>query len=104
QRLTGRQFAEARDLLAALSREVPKFREVNARLAESEDGLRQQATDKFKEAAKLEEGEQWTEAIAAYERLRPFASALPGLTEAIDRTRQRTHDAGRDALTRALRV
>src|SRR4029078_3313824 len=101
QRLTGRQFAEARDLLAALSREVPKFREVNARLAESEDGLRQQASDNFKAAAKLEEGEQWTEAIAAYERLRPFASALPGLTEAIHRNRKPMHDAGADALTRA---
>ena len=101
QRLTGRQFAEARDLFAALSREVPKFRDVNARLAESEDALRQQATENFKAAAKLEEGEQWTEAIAAYERLRPYASALPGLAEALDRTRKKMHDAGADALTRA---
>jgi hypothetical protein len=101
QRLSGRQFAEARDLFAALSREVPKFRDVNARLAESEDALRQQAAENFKAAAKLEEGEQWTEAITAYERLRPFASALPGLTDALDRTRKKMHDAGADALTRA---
>lgn len=101
QRLAGRQFAEASDLLAGLSREAPKFRDLNARLAESGEGLRQQAAENFKTAAKLEESSQWTEALTAYERLRPSAAALPGLTEAIDRTRKKMYEAGADALTRA---
>jgi hypothetical protein len=101
QRLAARQFAESRDLLAGLSREVPKFRDLNARLAESGEGLRQQAAENFKTAAKLEESSQWTEALTAYERLRPAAAGLPGLIEAIDRTRQKMHEAGADALTRA---
>jgi len=99
QRLAARQFSEARDLLTALSHEVPQFRDLDQRLAESHEGLRQQAAEDYKAAAKLEEGAQWTEAITAYERIRP--ATVPGLAEAIERTRKKMHEAGADALTRA---
>lgn len=99
QRLAARQFGEARDLLTALSHDAPQFRDLDQRLAEANEGLRQQAADELKAAAKLEEGAQWTEAIAAYEHIRP--AALPGLAEAIERTRKKMHEAGADALTRA---
>jgi hypothetical protein len=101
QRLAARQFGDARELFAGLSREVPRFRDVDARLAESTDGLRQQANEDFKAAGKLEEQALWTEAMAAYEKLRPSAALLPGLNDAIDRTRKKMNDAGADALTRA---
>jgi tetratricopeptide (TPR) repeat protein len=101
QRLAARQFSDARDVFAALSRDVPRFRDVDARLAESNDGLRQQAGEDFKAAAKLEESSMWTEAMAAYEKVRAAAPQLPGLNEAIDRTRKKMNDAGVEALTRA---
>ncbi|MBM3808982.1 MAG: FHA domain-containing protein [Acidimicrobiia bacterium] len=99
QRLRARQFTEARDLLTSLSRDVPRFRDVDQRLAASNEGIRQQAAEDFKAAAKLEEGAQWTEALAAYEKLR--TAPVSGLSEAIERTRKQMHDAGADALTRA---
>jgi pSer/pThr/pTyr-binding forkhead associated (FHA) protein len=101
QRLAARQFGEAQELFAALSREVPRFRDLDARLAETDQAMRQQAADDFKAAAKLEESSMWTEAMAAYERLRPSAAVLPGLNDAIERTRKKMNDAGADALTRA---
>lgn len=101
QSLAVRRFGEARDLFAALSREVPRFRDIDARLAESNEGLRQEAADDFKAAAKLEETAMWSEAMAAYEKLRPSESVLPGLAEAIERTRKKMNEAGVDALTRA---
>ncbi len=99
QRLAARQYTDARDLLTQLSRDVPRFRDLDQRLAESNEGIRQQAGDDFKAAAKLEEASQWTEALEAYERLRP--APIPGLTDAIERTRKKMHEAGIDALTRA---
>lgn len=101
RQLAAGQFAPARDLLAGLAKEAPRFRDVTPRLTESEEGLSQQSKDAFAAAAKLEESAQWTEAITAYEQLRPQAAALPELTEAIERTRKKMHEAGADALTRA---
>ena len=101
QRLSAQQFIEARELLAGVAGDAPKFREVGARMAETEARMRQQAGEGFKAAAKLEEAGEWSEALAGYERLRPYAASLSGLTEAIERTRKRMHEAGAEALTRA---
>jgi predicted component of type VI protein secretion system len=101
QQLTAGRFAEARAALAAVAADAPRFRDVSVRLAEAEAGLRQQTAEDFKAAARLEQAAEWHEALAAYERLRPSAATLPGLTEAIDRTRTRMHAAGIEALTRA---
>ena len=49
----------------------------------------------------FEESAEWTEALRGYERLRPFLASLPGLAEAVERTRKRMHEAGAEALTRA---
>lgn len=101
QRLSARQYIDARDLLAGVAKDAPAFREVAARLAEAENAMRQQAGVDFKAAAKLEDSAEWVEALKAYERLRPYGSTLPGLTEAIERTRKKMSDAGADALARA---
>ena len=101
QRLSAQQFIEARELLAGVAGDAPKFRDVGARMAETEARMRQQAGEGFKAAAKLEEAGEWSEALAGYERLRPHAASLSGLTEAVERTRKRMHEAGAEALTRA---
>jgi tetratricopeptide (TPR) repeat protein len=101
QRLSAQQFIEARELLAGVAGDAPKFRDVGARMAETEARMRQQAGEGFKAAAKLEEAGEWSEALAGYERLRPYAASLSGLTEAVERTRKRMHEAGAEALTRA---
>lgn len=101
QRLSARQFAEARELLAGVSREAPGFRDVAARLGEADTALRQQAAADFKTAARLEESAEWTDALRAYEALQPYAAFLPGLADALGRTRSRMHEAGVQALTRA---
>ncbi len=101
RRLSSQQFAGAREVLADIAVEAPKFRDVAARLVEAEAGVRRQAGEGFKAAAKLEESGEWSDALRAYERLRPFASTLPGLNESIERTRTRMHEAGAEALVRA---
>ncbi|MEP7117771.1 MAG: hypothetical protein ABI880_09320, partial [Acidobacteriota bacterium] len=101
QRLAGRQYAEARDLLGGVASEAPAFRAVTARLAEADTALRQQATEGFRAAARLEESADWGEALKAYERLKPSIAVLPALAEATERTRTKMHEAGSDALTRA---
>ncbi len=101
QRLSSRQFVEARDLLAGVASEAPGFRDLTPRLAEADAGLRQQAAEGFKAAAALEASAEWSEALSGYERLRPFAAVLPGLGDATERTRKRMHEAGVDALSRA---
>ncbi len=101
QRLSSRQFVEARELLAGVASEAPGFRDLTARLAEADAGMRQQAAEGFKAAAALEASAEWSEALRAYERLRPLAGALPALGDATERTRKRMHEAGVEALTRA---
>ncbi len=101
QRLSAQQFVEARELFAGVAGDAPKFRDVGARMADTEARMRQQAGEGFKAAAKLEEAGEWSDALAAYERLRPYAASLSGLTDAIERTRKRMHEAGAEALTRA---
>jgi hypothetical protein len=101
QRLAARQFVAARDLFVGVLKDAPTFRDVAVRLAEAENGVRQQAAEGFKTAARHEESGEWSEALRAYEALRPHAASLPGLSEATERTRKRMHEAGADALTRA---
>ena len=52
-------------------------------------------------AAKHEQAAEWTEALKAYEPLRPYAASLPELEPAIAKTRARMNEAGTEALTRA---
>lgn len=101
QRLSSRQFVEARDLLTGVASEAPGFRDLAARLGEADAGLRHDAAEGFKAAAALEASAEWSEALRGYERLRPFAAVLPGLGDATERTRKRMHEAGVDALSRA---
>ncbi len=101
QQLTARQFVAARELLTGVAGEAPRFRDVPARLADADAGMRQQAAEGFKAATRLEASAEWSEALKEYERLRPYAAALPGLAEAVERTRTRMHEAGAEALTRA---
>lgn len=101
QQLAARQFVAARELLTGVAGDAPRFRDLTARLAEADSGLRQQAAEGFKTAARLEAAAEWSEAVKEYERLRPYAAGLPGLTEAAERTRTRMHEAGAEALTRA---
>jgi hypothetical protein len=101
ERLHARQYAESLALLAAIADEAPRFRDVTARLAEAEAGLRQQVQDAFDAAVRHEQAEEWSDAVRGYERLRPFAASFPNLEEAIARTRARMHAAGAEALARA---
>ncbi len=101
QRLSAQQFVEARELLAGVAADAPRFRDVGARMAETEARMRQHAGELFKAAAALEEAGEWSDALAGYERLRPYAGSLPGLADAIERTRKRMYEAGPEALTRA---
>ncbi len=101
QQLAARQYVAARELLTGVAGDAPRFRDLPARLAEADAGLRQQAAEGFKVATKLEASAEWSEALREYERLRPYAAALPGLAEAVERTRTRMHEAGAEALTRA---
>lgn len=101
KQLAAEQFVEARETLAGIAKDAPKFRDVPARVGEAEAGVRRQADERFKAAAQLEQAQNWTEAMKAYERLKPFAAMLPTLSEATERTRTRMHEAGADALTRA---
>ena len=101
QQLSARQFVAARELLTGVAGDAPRFRDLPARLAEADAGMRQQAAEGFKTATRLEAAAEWSEALKEYERLRPYAAALPGLTDAVERTRTRMHEAGTEALTRA---
>ena len=101
QHLTARRFVEARDTLAGVFADAPRFRDVREKLAEATAGIRQAATEGLREAARHEAAEEWTEAIRRYESLRPYADALPTLAEATDRSRRRMHEAGVNALSRA---
>ncbi|MEZ5420041.1 MAG: hypothetical protein R2708_22240 [Vicinamibacterales bacterium] len=74
---------------------------MSARLAEATAGIRQLAAEGFRDAARHEAAEEWTEAVRGYESLRPYASSLPALAEATERARRRMHEAGVNALTRA---
>lgn len=101
QRLAAGDYGEARSLLSAVAAESPGYRDVAARLAEAESGLRQQAKEGFDAAARHEQAGEWTEAVRSYERLRPLAASVPGLDEALTRARTKMHEAGVEALTRA---
>lgn len=101
QRLSAQQYGEARKLLAGLAEEVPQFRDVSARIAEANAGLRQQFKLALDAAAKHEQAAEWTEAVRAYDPLRPYAASLPELEPAIAKTRARMAEAGAEALTKA---
>jgi hypothetical protein len=101
QRLAAQQYGEARKLLAGLAEDAPQFRDVSARIAEADAGLRQQFKQALDTAAKHEQAAEWSEAMATYDPFRPYAASLPDLEAAIAKTRARMTEAGAEALTKA---
>ena len=98
-----RQYIEARDLLAGVASDAPEFRDRRPPAWPRADARTASAGRR-----RLQGGGQARGSRATGPRrspptsgLRPYAASLPGLTEAVERTRKRMHEAGADALTRA---
>lgn len=91
--LTAQRFAEAATAFEAVLAAMPGFRDTGALLAEAQQGERAARTQALADGKRLEGAEEWTAAVAAYERAGAKAEAAAARTK--------MHAAGDDAYRKA---
>ena len=87
-------FAAAAGGFEAILLEEPGFLDAPQLLVEAQSGMRASANNLFKAGKKLDAAGDWMGALQKYEQARQIYSAIPGISESLQRVRGKLRDAG----------
>lgn len=96
-------FAAAAGGFEAILLEEPGFLDAPKLLVQAQSGLRASAANLFKAGKKLDSAGDWTGALQKYEQARQIYAALPGLTDSLQRVREKLRAAGTSAFNKGRR-
>ena len=102
--LDRRDYAAAAGGFQAILLEEPGFRDAPQLLVQANAGLRATASAVFESGKRLDADGDWLGALQKYEQARQIYSGLPGVTEAMQRARERLRAAGARALAQARQL
>ncbi|CAN5744332.1 hypothetical protein BH18ACI5_BH18ACI5_21440 [soil metagenome] len=94
-------FAAAAGGFEAILLEEPGFLDAPKLLVQAQSGMRASANNLFKAGKKLDAAGDWTGALQKYEQARQIYSAIPGISESLQRVREKLKAAGTAAFTQA---
>jgi hypothetical protein len=87
-------FAAAAGGFEAILLEEPGFLDAPKLLVQAQAGLRASAANLFRAGKKLDAAGDWTGALQKYEQARQIYAALPGVTDSLQRVREKLKAAG----------
>lgn len=93
-------YAAAAGGFEAILLEEPGFRDAPKLLVRAQQGLRASARSLFQAGRKLDTAGEWMGALQKYEQARQIHSGLPGLSESLQRVREKLRVAGMNAFNR----
>jgi hypothetical protein len=94
-------FAAAAGGFEAILVDEPGFLNAPQLLVEAQSGLHASARSLFKAGARLDAAGDWVGALQKYEQARQIYSGTPGLSESLQRVRERLRTAGTNAFNQA---
>jgi tetratricopeptide (TPR) repeat protein len=93
-------YAAAAGGFEAILLEEPGFRDAPKLLVQAQEGLRASARSLFQAGRKLDTAGEWVGALQKYEQARQIYSRLPGLSDRLQRVREKLREAGMNAFNR----
>jgi tetratricopeptide (TPR) repeat protein len=94
-------FAAAAGGFEAILLEEPGFLDAPKLLIQAQSGMRASAGNLFKAGKKLDAAGDWTGALQKYEQARQIYAGIPGMSESVQRVREKLRVAGTAAFTQA---
>ena len=102
--LERRDYAAAAGGFQAILLEEPGFRDTAQLLVQANAGLRGNANSLYESGRRLEASGDVVSAMQKYEQARQIYSGIPGIADAVQRTRQKLHAAGTKAFAEAKQL
>lgn len=102
--LDRRDYAAAAGGFQAILLEEPGFLDAPRLLVQANAGLRANANALFQSGKRLEAAGDWVGALQKYEQARQIYSGMPGVTDAVQRVREKLRAAGTNAFAQAKQL
>ena len=102
--LDRRDYAAAAGGFQAILLEEPGFLDAPQLLVQANAGLRATANALFQAGKRLDAADDWVGALQKYEQARQIYSGIPGVTEAVQRVREKLRAAGTRAFAQAKQL
>jgi tetratricopeptide (TPR) repeat protein len=97
-------YAAAAGGFEAILLDEPGYLDAPQLLVEAQSGLRGSARNLFRAGTKLDAAGDWVGALQKYEQARQIYAGVPGLTDSLQRVRERLHAAGTSAFNHARQL